>query len=448
MVAVAYHHPFNGAGAVSLHPGVSVVIPAYNRPECLTLSLAALADQSLDRDDFEVLVVDDGSKGTAHLAIVQSFESRLDLRYIYQSDLGFRAATARNQGIALAKRTAVMLLDAGVILPPNVLDAVWQAHRTDPDTALIGTVHGLQPAPDNDPELEPIRASRHPGALVTDDLMFKYPDPRHAIYAAFDNDLPQFIAPWNHYWTVLTTAPTRALRAIGGFDETYTSWGIEDLECGYRLMTWGVHFGWHPDVRGFHFPHETSYPRDNRPNWQKFYAKHNAIAIEAKLSVPSVRLEQALRDLPQFGGESPVSVPATLHAWVLKHVLTPSTSWVLFGEYDFAWTKPVDDRGYIFSMTDRDYAPAGTRTGLGTQTGWPGAAVDVAFLGSWFAMLDVGIQWAILKEATRVSRNGVYTIIPKNGSKPVAFRGGWHARTVREDEGYQIVRVTPNGVDN
>ncbi len=440
MVA-AVSHPFDSAGAVRLYPGVSVVIPVYNRPESLTLSLAALADQSLARDDFEVLVVDDGSRGPDHLAIVQSFETRLDLRYIYQSDLGFRAAAARNQGIALARRTAIMLLDAGVILPQNVLAAVWEAHRADPDVALIGTVHGLQPAPDNDPQLEPIRVSRHPGALVTDALMVQYPDPRHAIYAAFDSDLSQFIAPWNHYWTALTTAPTRALRAIGGFDETYTSWGIEDLECGYRLMAWGVHFRWNPAVRGLHFPHDVSYPRDNGPNWQKFYARHPAVAIEVKLTVPSVRLEQALRSLPGYGGKPPRPPSPIVAEWIAQ-VTTSARSWVLFAETETEWADPTPETGRVFSMVDADQAPPHTLPGLGTRTSWPDGSVAVSVIGTWWSQLDIGLQRTLLLEAFRLSRNAVYLICPMDPALLSRFLADWQFTAELDDDGQGVFRLS------
>ncbi len=40
---------------------LSVVIPTHNRPEVLLRTLRALAEQTLERERFEIVVVDDGS---------------------------------------------------------------------------------------------------------------------------------------------------------------------------------------------------------------------------------------------------------------------------------------------------------------------------------------------------------------------------------------------------
>jgi len=40
---------------------LSVIIPTYNRARYLPLALASLARQTITKDSFEVLVIDDGS---------------------------------------------------------------------------------------------------------------------------------------------------------------------------------------------------------------------------------------------------------------------------------------------------------------------------------------------------------------------------------------------------
>ena len=47
-------------------PRISVVIPTYNRAELLEGSLRSLARQTLRRDDYEVVVVIDGSSDDTH----------------------------------------------------------------------------------------------------------------------------------------------------------------------------------------------------------------------------------------------------------------------------------------------------------------------------------------------------------------------------------------------
>ncbi|PRP72607.1 hypothetical protein BUE93_00820 [Chromobacterium amazonense] len=76
---------------------ISVIIPTYNCSALLAASLRALQRQTLPRAQFDVIVCDDGSSDdTAQVAA--GFSGSFALRYLWQADLGFRAATALNLG--------------------------------------------------------------------------------------------------------------------------------------------------------------------------------------------------------------------------------------------------------------------------------------------------------------------------------------------------------------
>ena len=69
----------------------SVIIPAYNAERTLSSCLEALVDQSIPNQDYEVIVVDDGSTdGTSKIA------KGFGVKYIFQTNHG--PATARNRG--------------------------------------------------------------------------------------------------------------------------------------------------------------------------------------------------------------------------------------------------------------------------------------------------------------------------------------------------------------
>ena len=93
----------------------TVIVPTYNRRRLLELTLDSLAGQDLPRDRFEVLVVDDGSSDDT-ADVVREFEDRLDLRYFYQPDEGYRVARARNVGIRHARGEICVFVDSGVLL--------------------------------------------------------------------------------------------------------------------------------------------------------------------------------------------------------------------------------------------------------------------------------------------------------------------------------------------
>ena len=94
---------------------LSIVIPVYNNPEELRLTLGSIARQDFPLEDLEVLVCDDGS----HLdmkAVGKEFSGSFSVRYFWQEDQGFRPGTARNMGIRAAQGALCVFLDCGVIV--------------------------------------------------------------------------------------------------------------------------------------------------------------------------------------------------------------------------------------------------------------------------------------------------------------------------------------------
>ncbi len=80
-------------------PALSVVVPTYNRLQRLKRVLAALDAQVFPRDEFEVIVVSDGSTdGTDEY--LRSLE-RTGLSFASQANAG--PAAARNLGVELAR---------------------------------------------------------------------------------------------------------------------------------------------------------------------------------------------------------------------------------------------------------------------------------------------------------------------------------------------------------
>jgi hypothetical protein len=117
-------------------PLVSVVLCARDAAEPLRLRLEGLCRQTLARDAFEVVVVDDGSTdGT--LEVARAFEARLPLRASRQRPAGI--ASARNHGIFVARGVVLVFLDEGVP-EPRLLAAHLAAHHRFPEPrfAVVG----------------------------------------------------------------------------------------------------------------------------------------------------------------------------------------------------------------------------------------------------------------------------------------------------------------------
>jgi glycosyltransferase involved in cell wall biosynthesis len=84
---------------------ISVIIPTYNRATLLMAAIESVLRQT--RDDFEIIVVDDGSTDDTEHRVRNSSHQ---LVYLKQPNAGVNAA--RNRGIAVARGEYIALLDS------------------------------------------------------------------------------------------------------------------------------------------------------------------------------------------------------------------------------------------------------------------------------------------------------------------------------------------------
>jgi glycosyltransferase involved in cell wall biosynthesis len=276
---------------VTTASGCSVIVPTYNRAELLRRTLDSLAGQQLPRTSFEVLVVDDGSSDhTAEL--VAGYHDRLDLRYFFQPDQGWRVAQARNVGINQARAALCVFVDSGVVLHSGCLRAHLHRHQQAAEpTAVLGYVHGNV--------CEGAEAEAMARALRSDDpdtciellaASRRWADIRDSLYARRADDLDGLPAPWILCWTGNVSAPTDRLRSIGGFDEQFRSWGDEDIDLGYRLHLAGVRFVVERAASSYHCPHGSDF------SYNLNLARDNHRYMARKYGTPVAQL------LPLLGG--------------------------------------------------------------------------------------------------------------------------------------------------
>ena len=177
----------------------SVIIPTRNRPEMLDRCLEALDRQAYARDEFEVIVVDDG--GT--VALDEIVGRHAGVRLLRQENRG--PAVARNAGIAVARGEVIVLTDDDCRAEPEWLAALALAVAESPGAGLGGDV---KPAPEN--------------GICGDasQLLISY------LYNYTDSMMPFFC-------TNNVAFPRRLLLEIGGFDETFPLAAAEDRDiCG------------------------------------------------------------------------------------------------------------------------------------------------------------------------------------------------------------------------
>ncbi|GAA1304269.1 glycosyltransferase family 2 protein [Saccharothrix xinjiangensis] len=263
----------------------TVVIPTYNRRRLLELTLDALAKQDLPRDQFEVLVVDDGSSDDT-AAAARGFADRLDLRYFHQPDEGYRVARARNIGLRHARGEISVFVDSGVLLHSASLRAHVTAHEASPEPlALNGYVYCFN-LDNEDARLirKSVDVDDVDSTIASMERTGSWLDVREPFYARHSDDFGHLPAPWLMYWTCHASARTEQVRSIGMYDEALRQWGGEDLDLAYRLHRDGARLRVLREASSIHYPHEKDHEDNSRA------ARENYRYIADKYGTPIIRL--------------------------------------------------------------------------------------------------------------------------------------------------------------
>ena len=118
----------------------SVVIPADGRPRELREVLGCLARQTASRAEFEVIVVDDGSPEPLD---VSQLDGDLAVRLVRRKNDG--PATARNQGVRLARGRVVIFIGDDIQVTEDFVERHldWHARHPDRLEAMLGKVDWL-----------------------------------------------------------------------------------------------------------------------------------------------------------------------------------------------------------------------------------------------------------------------------------------------------------------
>jgi glycosyltransferase involved in cell wall biosynthesis len=114
-------------------PSVSVVIPLYNKGPYIARALTSVLTQTFQ--DFEVIVVDDGSTDDG-AEVVRGFDDPR-IRLIQQENQGVSAA--RNRGIEAARAELVAFLDADDEWMAGHLETIIRLRRNASEAGLYAT---------------------------------------------------------------------------------------------------------------------------------------------------------------------------------------------------------------------------------------------------------------------------------------------------------------------
>lgn len=229
----------------------SVIIPVYNTAANLERTVRSLSQQTLPRDRYELIIIDDGSTDHPENVIANYIATKQVIYLRHQPNRG--PAYTRNRGLEQARGRLIVFCDGDTVPVKTYLEkhvTMHQQHREDNFVVLGATI--LPP----DVTITPLM---HLGNVV-DSL-----------------ETVTITDGAKHNWIYFGTGNLSLKKAFLGelrFDEkTFTGIGYEDTELGYRLAQRGMKLVRNRAIVSWHY-----HFRDPRDYVNKVLAYGRAIA--------------------------------------------------------------------------------------------------------------------------------------------------------------------------
>ena len=188
-------------------PAVSVVIATYNRARYLPETIDSVLRQRFR--DFELIVVDDGSKDDTRRVLEAYGE---EIRSIYQENRG--PSAARNVGIRAARGRWISIQDSDDLCAPNHLECLFGFVERNPNCGMVFANGAYLEGPEHNRDTiipkEKSRRLERQGARLID---------------LFDKSIVRLQA---------ALISKECFQAIGGLDENFRI--CMDLDLSFRLF--------------------------------------------------------------------------------------------------------------------------------------------------------------------------------------------------------------------
>ena len=230
---------------------ISVIIPLYNKKDSIATALDSVLAQTYQ--DFEVVVVDDGSTDDGAAIVERYTDERI--RLVRQENAGVSAA--RNRGIAEARGEYVAFLDADDEWMPEFLEEIVTLQREFPECRAQATSY-----------VQCQNGEKR--GIVLNRLPFKG---EHGILTNYFE-----VAAHSHppVWTSAVCIERALLQEIGGFPQ--------GIKSGEDLLTWAriaVCTQWAYSLNAYAIFNMEGYNKNERP--KRIPAEVDVVGNELKL---------------------------------------------------------------------------------------------------------------------------------------------------------------------
>jgi len=287
---------------------VSLIIPTHNEKKILARTLNYLMVQDYPRDQYEIIVVDDGSTDGTQEMVESKTESKISLRCLYQKQRG--PHFARNLGIEKARGEIIIFVDSDIFTAPNFITEHVKFHQKFGDVVVSGPL------------------------VRTDRMNHTFSDTgkRKLKKLSFVFSFPSFI-------TSNLSVRRKFLIKVGGFDEEFTGFGWHDWELGLRLKKLGLEAKRNINAMVYHYKEKTSLSdlpssckkkREQGRNAVLYYRKHPSLKVKLGIRPQSLIFDKLIGWIDKDSGERLILLAAKKGSrWWLKLLI----KWKLLHAY-------------------------------------------------------------------------------------------------------------------
>jgi GT2 family glycosyltransferase len=249
-----------------MQPRFSIVIPAFNSSSSLQLLLRCLEAQQGAINDYECIVIDDGSTDSA-APFLKEYNPKFSFRY-FVNDHNLGRAQARELGWQQSLGEIVIFLDSDMLPAPDWLEGYREAfagetldvvsgvrYSVDLDASRVDCAEGL--ARLVGVELEELFVRDAAGQFHEIEARAKLGQFSHAVYEKLETEMRQvyeadpqsLICAWS--FMASNSAVRRSLlQETSGFNPCLRR--FDDLELAIRLWELGARFGFAGQAKAFH----------------------------------------------------------------------------------------------------------------------------------------------------------------------------------------------------
>ena len=222
---------------------ISVVVPTYNRGDKIADTLERLAKQSIGREKYEVIVADNNSQDDTRKVVERFCKKYPDcFFYVLQKKRG--AAANRNMGFSKTRADIVLFLDDDMLANKNLLREHLKAHSVF-DGSVLGYFEMRIKGDDDNLFQEYLIESGNQN-------VFPFEDRGEVNYHCF--------------YTGNVSVRRKVFEKLGGFDERFKVYGVEDIDLGYRLWAYGEKCYFWKKAFSYH---------EYYPDYETFISKRN-----------------------------------------------------------------------------------------------------------------------------------------------------------------------------